>query len=403
MSQSREVVDPLPWVGVAASTGLAVLAAVALLPTGLDAVVDGGTGGWVWTLATALVGLHTTLLPPLSTRWPMVAFGIGSACMLVLVVAPDLGGTLAAESGGGVAPVLLPSGLVWFVLLYGVSARLAAPWPSIALAVGMGGCLLVVVRLWEFADAGGATMGPWVWRLLLPVSLVGGVLAAWALGRYRATRRAWTAALADRAAAEERRRIAREMHDVVAHSLAVVVAQAEGGRMLASTQPDRAPEILDAIAHQGREALDQMRGLLGILRSGDAGDDAGAEPPQPGVADLPALVAQVRASGLDVVLETFGDPRPLGPAHSLTAYRVVQESLTNVVKHAGRQAAARITVDWTAGLTLTITDDGRVPDRATTGGRGLRGMRERVEAVGGDLVSGPVPEGGWRTCAKIPA
>lgn len=407
MTTSREGEGPLPWVGAVAAAGVAALLAIALLPTGLSAVADGGLGGgWRWGLTAALVTLHLTLVPPLSTRWPVVALAMGSACMVVVVAAPDLGGTLAAESNGAVAPVLLPSGLVWFVLLYAVSARSAVPWPSIGLATGLIGSALVLVRLWD-SSAAEALQGPLGWRLLLSGVLLGGTVAAWALGRYRATRLAWTAALSERAAAEERRRIAREMHDVVAHSLAVVVAQAEGGRMLASTQPERAPEILDGIATQGREALGQMRGLLGVLREGTDGsvaDETGTQPPQPTLADLPALIAQVRATGHRIEFETFGDPRRVDTGTALTANRVVQESLTNAVKHAGRDATTLVSIDGTDGLIITVSEDGTGGSWLDSGdGRGLVGMRERVDAVGGTLVAGPQPGSGWQTCARIPA
>ena len=392
-----------PWLPVAGAAALAVGLAALVLPAGIDAVRDGDAGGWGWVLGVTGVMLHLALLPPLVTRFAHVALAIGAALMLVLVVAPDLGGTFAAESGGEVAPILLPSSLVWFILLYAVSARTRAPWPSLALAAGLVGCVLTTVRLWDDTSFAGALTGAWGWRLFLVGAVLGGTLAAWSLGRYRAGRLAWTAATAERAAADERRRIAREMHDVVAHSLAVVVAQAEGGRMLAGRQPERAAEVLDGIAVQGREALAQMRGLLGVLR--DDAAPGGAEPPQPTLEDLPALVAQVRRTGRTVELAVFGDPRPVSAVLGLTAYRAVQESLTNVVKHAGPGASARVEVDWTDGLVVTVVDDGRgdAAQVASPGGRGLDGMRERVSAVGGQLEAGPGPGGGWRTCARMPA
>ena len=392
-----------PWLPVAGAAALAVGLAALVLPAGIDAVREGDAGGWGWVLGVTLVMLHLTLLPPLVTRFAHVALAIGAALMLVLVSAPDLGGAFAAEAGGAVPPVLLPSSLVWFVLLYAVSARTSGPWPSVALAAGLVGCVLTTIRLWDDSAFTATVTGAWGWRLFLVAALVAGTLAAWALGRYRAGRQAWTAATAERAAAEERRRIAREMHDVVAHSLAVVVAQAEGGRMLAGRQPERAAEVLDGIAVQGREALAQMRGLLGVLR--DDGAPSGAEPPQPTLEDLPALVAQVRRTGRTVELAVFGDPRPVSAVLGLTAYRAVQESLTNVVKHAGPGASARVEVDWTDGLVVTVVDDGRgdAAQVASPGGRGLDGMRERVSAVGGQLEAGPAPGGGWRTCARMPA
>lgn len=401
----RQTREPWPWLQPLGPVVLAVALAAVLLPTGVVSVLDSGLGaGWRGTLVAALVLLHLAPLPPLATRWPVVAFGVGSLVMLVLVAAPSLAGSIAAEAGGPVPPVLLPSGLVWFVLLHGVAAHSAPPWPGLALAGGLAGCVLASVRLWD--DTSFET-SPWGgdlgWRLFLLAAVVGGTLAAWSLGRFRATRLAWQAATAERAAAAERRRIAREMHDVVAHSLAVVVAQAEGGRLMVRAQPERAPQLLEDIATQGREALAQMRGLLGVLRE-DA-EAVGPEPPQPTVADVPELVGRMRATGRRVTLETVGDPRPLGPAQELTAHRVVQEALTNVVKHAAPDATARVTLDWTDGLTITVTDDG--PHRHTPvddpTGVGLIGMRERVEAVGGTLEHGRGPEGGWRTCARIPA
>lgn len=421
MSERTAPREPLAWVGPATALGLAVALALLLLPTGLSAVDDGEVGpGWRWGLVAALVGLHSALLPPLSTRHPVVALALGAAAMLVLVAAPDLAGEMAQQAGAAVAPVLLPSGLVWFVLLHNVSARSRDPWPSVALGAGLVGALLTVARLWDATSFAGGLAGPWGWRIFLVAAVLGGTLAAWALGRYRATRTAWVEAVADRAAAEERRRIAREMHDVVAHSLAVVVAQAEGGRMLVDRDPARAAAVLDTVAGTGREALAQMRTLVGVLRDeegdeeGEQGDDDAREydgpgraaVPQPGLGDLAALLERVREAGLPVTQETVGTPRELGEAAGLTAYRIVQESLTNVVRHAGPGAEALVVLDWTDGLTVTVADRGGAgtPGRGPHGvGRGLVGMRERVAAVGGELEAGPSEGGGWRTRARIPS
>ncbi|WP_107705369.1 sensor histidine kinase [Nocardioides allogilvus] len=394
---TAEPASPGPhWLGDALQVGLAVLLAFLLLPVGLTSVREGDTGSaWTVVLLAALCVLHA--LVAVAHRWPREAFAVGGLAMLALVAGPDLGGPTAVQAGGEYAPVLLPTCLVFFVLLYAVAAHAAQPWPTIALGVTLVGCLLTVVRLWD-SEFVLPVSAMWVWRLFLTVSVLGGTAAAWALGRYRATRIAWIGALADRGAADERRRIAREMHDVVAHSLAVMVAQAEGGRMAVAASPERAPEILTSIATSGREALAEMRGLLGVLR-----DDSSPAPPQPTLADLPDLVEQVRAAGLRVDLATTGEPLRLPVLRELAAYRVVQEALTNVVKHAPRDSTATVALAWEpTGLGITISNDDDSPPAGDGQGRGLVGMRERIEAVGGSLVAGPV-DGGWRVSARIPA
>jgi signal transduction histidine kinase len=202
------------------------------------------------------------------------------------------------------------------------------------------------------------------------------------------------------ATVDERNRIARELHDIVAHSLSVIVVQAEGGRAVASRHPERAGEVLGTIAETGREALTETRRILGVLREGR--EDAGAEyGPQPGLADIADLV---RRTSERAELTTFGAPPPLPPAVGLTAYRVVQESLTNVLKHAGPQARARVVVACTAdAVEIEVTDDGEgtatVPDGH---GHGLRGMAERVSLHDGELSAGPGPAGGFVVRARIP-
>ncbi len=386
------------WLGDAGQAGLAVALGLVLLPVGLTSVRDGDAGrAWTTVLVVALVALHA--LVAVAHRWPREVFGLGCLAMLALVAAPDLGGPTAVEAGGEYAPVLLPTSLMFFVLLYSVAAHSDPPWPTVALGIGLVGCLLTVVRLWDTQFILPVS-AMWVWRLFLTAAVLGGTAAAWALGRFRATRISWIGALADQGAADERRRIAREMHDVVAHSLAVMVAQAEGGRMAVAGRPDRAAEILESIATSGREALAEMRGLLGVLR-----DDASPAPPQPTLADVPELVGQVRAAGLRVELSTTGEPRPLPALRELAAYRVVQEALTNVVKHAPRDSDASVTLTWepTALRVVVVNHHATAPTAdGSTHGRGLVGMRERLEAVGGSLSAGPV-EGGWRVAARIPA
>ena len=204
----------------------------------------------------------------------------------------------------------------------------------------------------------------------------------------------------------ERSRISREVHDVVAHSLSGIIAQADGGRFAAQRDPQRAADVLAGIADTGREALSDVRGLLEMLR--DTGADAAPDEagrPQPGTDDVPALVEQVRTGGLPVDLVVTGTPRPVGTGPGLTAYRVVQEALTNVIKHAGPGAPTHVALDWTDDeLTVRVADEGSrgpVP-RPPRGGHGLTGMRERAALHGGSVETGPLPDGGWSVRLRLP-
>lgn len=388
------VAGPGPrWLGDAGQVLLAAVMAVALLSVGWTSVVDGDVPpAWTAGLVAALLVLHISVAT--ARRWPEASYVVGAVTMLVLVAGPDLGGPTAEQAGSEYAPVLLPSSLCFFVLLYAVGARARAPWPSAALGVGLIGCLITVARLWSF------TLSPlegWAWSLILGTATVGGTVGAWALGRFRATRADWIAQLAERGAADERRRIAREMHDVVAHSLAVVVSHAEAGRLVVAQSPDRAAGILDTIADTGREALNEMRGLLGVLRDDDEPSD-----PQPGLAEVPGLVDRMQQAGLAVTYDA-GLIGVVPPGVALTAFRIVQEALTNVARHAGPGAAATVTVRRTPeGLIVAVADDGAgSPATPAEAGRGLTGMRERIEAVGGTLEAGPAATG-WQVSARMP-
>jgi signal transduction histidine kinase len=256
---------------------------------------------------------------------------------------------------------------------------------------------------------GGQTLGaPWF--------LAGVIAAFWLAGVFVQARRQ-AAALAEhnrtlarqaeQAVAAERTRIARELHDIVAHHLSVVVLQAAGAR--ASGQP--ADRALEKIEHSGRQALTEMRRLLGMLREPDEEADL---TPQPGLAELPALADSVRAAGLPVLLAVDGDSAAVPEAVGVSAYRIVQEALTNVLKHAG-SAHAEVTVGCADDVvTIDITDDGAglhealVPagpaleGPARADGRGLAGMRERVVMFCGELSTGPRPGGGFAVRARLP-
>ena len=263
-----------------------------------------------------------------------------------------------------------------------------------------------------FVAALAATLGPGPTNTTVPL-LVGG---AWFLGRYSRDRRLYTEALeaknreleaaqhelARQAVTEERLRIARELHDVVAHSMSVVAVHAGTGRMVATADPAAAERSLATIEETTRAALTEMRQLLGVLRSAD-GDDPAALLPAPGLGDLDALIAEVVRSGVDVELRVHGVRPAVPPVVDLSAYRVVQEALTNVIKHAG-PAKAFVDVRYTDGsVSVEVNDDGRGPAvPAASGGNGLVGMRERVAVHGGTLDAGPGEAGGFRVVARFP-
>lgn len=309
--------------------------------------------------------------------------------------------------------------------LYAVVAYDPRRWAgAAAFAVAMLGGLLATIRYTESQPA------------FAFLSMAAFVVCAALTGLWSRTRRERIAALEERArrlererdqqaslaAAAERARIARELHDVVAHSLTVMVALADGARLTAAADPARADEAIGEVSATGREALREMRRLLGVLRA-EPGDDApataaagphtaaqpGGEPaplaPQPGLGQLDALVDQVRATGLDVTVTRSGAPRPLGPAAELTVYRVVQEALTNTLKHAPAASSADVRLDFEAdALALAVSDDGAPAAPAPAGGegRGLAGMRERAAAFGAAIEAGPLPGGGWRVRTRLP-
>ena len=246
---------------------------------------------------------------------------------------------------------------------------------------------------------------------------VGAVFAAaWAIGgqvrlrRQRAVDRAEAADAEARARelraeqriADERIRIARELHDVVAHSVSVMVIQAGAARTVLVRDPERATEAMRTVEETGRGALNEMRRLLGVLR----GSEAGARLPQPSALDIEHLVAQSRDAGLDVSLSVAGDLGSVTDTVGVSAYRIVQEALTNVRRHAGASATAAVRLDYARGrLEVWVTDaggDGATGLTSEGEGHGMVGMRERVDTHGGSLTAGPRPAGGWEVHAMLP-
>jgi signal transduction histidine kinase len=219
-------------------------------------------------------------------------------------------------------------------------------------------------------------------------------------------------AATEAALAAERSRIAAELHDVVTHNVSVMIVQAGAARKILSSSPADAEDALLAAEATGREAMTELRHLLGLLSpradGGQAAADSAAFTPQPGLDDLDTLIGRVSAAGLPAGLRVTGEPRSLPPGADLAAYRVVQEGLTNVLRHAG-QATAMVAIDWGEDLAITVTDDGGLePGVAGAGradgthGRGLLGLRERLALYGGTLTAGPRPGGGWRLRAVMP-
>jgi signal transduction histidine kinase len=203
------------------------------------------------------------------------------------------------------------------------------------------------------------------------------------------------------AVAEERARIAREMHDVVAHSLSVMVVQAEAAEAMLDDDPERARRPLAAVQQTGRGALGELRRMLGLLR--ERADEGPSLAPQPGLAGVDELARQMREAGLPVSVRVEGEPRPLPPGVDLSAYRIVQEGLTNALKHAGPATAEVLVRYREREIEVEVRDDGRGRGPASNGGgHGLLGMRERVALYGGELSAGPRPEGGFALVARLP-
>ncbi|MER7008351.1 sensor histidine kinase [Dactylosporangium sp. NPDC000555] len=314
-------------------------------------------------------------------------------------VVPFLAGLRLVEGGFGII-VLTYTAAVHLPVRRGFAATAVMWAPGLVLAGVLG-------------RAGGTVFYPDARIFLVFHAMT--ALVCFTVGRTVATRRAYIAALEDRArtaetsqraqteqaVAEERRRIARELHDVVAHHVSVMGVLATGSRRMLARDPAAADEALATIEETGRTALREMRRLLSVLRT--EAEPAGELAPQPGLAGIEGLVEQIREAGVPAVLRVDGEPGPLDPGVSLTLYRIVQEALTNALKHAG---AAKVEVRLTfrpADVTVEICDTGRGPQLGTAAvGHGLLGMRERVMLYGGTLRTGPRPGGGYRVHARIP-
>lgn len=277
----------------------------------------------------------------------------------------------------------------------------------------------------------GAVMAALRWSPQQPekvwVGITGLGVAAGVLGVAIRQRRALVASMQERAArleferdqegrlaaAAERARIAREMHDIVSHNLTVMIGLADGASYALGASPDSSLSAMERVSQTGRQALSEMRRLLGVLRDEPEPGPGGPYEPQPGLDRLDELLARVEAAGIPVAIEVHGDPHVLPSGVQLAVFRVAQEALTNTLKHAGRPATARLVLRCGPDrVSLEATDTGGpsaaggIPGHPAdpalpSGGRGLRGMRERAAAYGGTLEAGPRPEGGWRVALTI--
>jgi signal transduction histidine kinase len=236
----------------------------------------------------------------------------------------------------------------------------------------------------------------------LAVLVVSAGIGGWrrTVERLHETRRAE----AERAAVRgERQRVARELHDIVAHAVTLMVLQAAGAGAVLRTDPDRAEAALGVVERTGSEAMTELRRLLAVLRAPDDGMPDEVEPP-PGLRDVPGLVQSIRAAGVLAAITVDGTPRPINRSIDAAAYRVISESLTNVSKHAGAGSAAQVRVSWSDTLDIEVADDGRGrgPVRNLSTGNGLIGLAERVDLLGGTFSASPKASGGFRVHAVIP-
>jgi len=333
--------------------------------------------------ALVLVGAASVVLA-WRNRWPLGVLAVSTALVLTYTLLDYVNG----------AALLAPAAAV-----YAVSTRVSVPRALAASGVTLAVLLTATAAHNPFDSATGGSVV--VIPALFAAACLGGIAVA--------NRRAYVASIRDRALEdarrrvdEERLRIARELHDVVAHTMATINVQAGTAAHVVATHPETAVEALQAIKAASKDGLRELRAILNVLRQADE-----AEPtqPAPGTAQIESLVDGARRAGLDTTLTLTGAPFPLPAAVDLAAYRIIQESLTNVIRHAGPATAAVSVAYCDDALLIDVCDTGRGQPAETASegtGHGLAGMRERATAVGGSLEAGPGPRGGFRVAARLP-
>lgn len=372
---------------------LALVVAVTMLPLSVVVLLQPAAGltpdaPVLAAVLVAIAVLHAASVA--AHRLPRIGFAVGAAAMLALALLP---------LAGGVAVAMLPSSLAFLLLLVraaGLSDALMR-WAALAVGVVGAGLITAVHVLRAGRDDPLVSLG----ELL---GLAAMVVAAWLVGRLELARREHESAVAAerlrQALAAERTRIGRDLHDVVSHSLTVMVAQAEAARLLAETDPDRARTAIDRVASTGREAMQGLRGMVRVL---DDGSPAEREP-APGVDGLAALVAGAASPGHVTTFAERGERRPLPPDAELALYRAVQEALTNAVRHLAPPVRIRVELVWgEADAVVTVVDDGGSGRAARTHGgqgTGLLGLDERLRRAGGELQLWR--DRGWSVRASVP-
>ena len=385
----------------------------------LKRVPPGVWTGVPWTYGTlfsirgffGLPFMPVELFPPTAYGWALIVSGSVLALSGCLLLRPRPLSGFALLLAGTYAVTLglngLTLGLFHYTALAVAVGRLAATVDlrrsllALALAVA-------VLPAYEVTRVGlGRPLvglhdngrGDWQsWSALALMAVV-----AWLIGNSVRQNRAYTERLTTQAATQavtaERLRIAREMHDTVAHSIGIIALQAGAAARVTTTQPEAAREAMRAVEHEGRETLAGLRRMLVALRAADSEVPVVAA----GLGDIDRLAATTTAAGVRVEVRRHGEPRQLPPDIDLSAFRIVQESVTNVVRHAGTRAC-RVTLDYRADeLALEVTDDGRGHESGTGTGFGLAGMRERVALLHGEFTAAPRPEGGFRVAVRLPA
>jgi signal transduction histidine kinase len=377
-------------VDAALAVGLAVFGLVETWPGYVPRPENCGRVDWIAYLMPMLLALAATLPLALRRRYPVAVLLVNGAAMATWQVR------------GGESPSA--AFLAFFVAIFSAGAYAADRRRSL---LAYGG--LAAIFLWLWWSSG--QLDPWLVFMFVfatGIWLAGDALRTRTAELKEHERRAGElelqrSAALRQAAAEERARIARELHDVIAHNLSVVVIQAGAAQRVLDEQPEAAREALHQVEASGRVAMTEMRRLLGVLRRGD---DEPLTVPQPGVASLTTLLDDIRVAGLPVMLRTSGEDRTLPPGIDVSVYRIVQEALTNTLRHAG---ATKATVEiryLPRAVEIEVVDDGRGAGEARPGGdvgHGLAGMRERAELFDGAFEAGPRPEGGFAVRVRLPS
>jgi signal transduction histidine kinase len=388
---------------LARMTGILTARPVPARSKAFDLLLAGGMCVFFGFLSLAQNGLAGILgfgmLVPLvwrRTHPELVFFGVSAVAVLQWLADAQL---MAANVG-------------LLVALYTISVYGDIRFSRTALGVGGLGVLMATARYYGSSD--------WRQQVTMMVALGALVFGIWAVGERRRTRGLYVAQLEERAAqlerdrdresklavSNERTRIAREIHDVVAHGLSIMIVQADGGLYAADQSPEQAKKALATIGDTGRASLSEMRKMLGLLKQDEQPElDPNQPRPQPGVSSLPELIDNVRDAGLTVDYRVSGEPRDLPALLGLTAYRIVQEGLTNTLKHAGPGARTSVGLDFGREmLTVMVTDDGRGAGVAPSSdpGHGLVGMRQRASISGGTVNAGPKAGGGYEVIARLP-